>query len=75
MALSMRLSPYDIEMRQFENSKILSEYWYCGQLPEISEEYNYIVRDVFAEYANTLRERGFEEQKYLGYSLFYWIGD
>lgn len=75
LALSMRLSPYDMDMEAFEKSNVFSEYWYCNQLPGIEEGYNYIVRDIYVDYANTLRSLGYGENAYIGYSLFYWIGE
>lgn len=70
LALSMRLSPYDMMM--YEDSNDFFDYWHCNQLPGIEEGYNYIVRDIYVEYADELRQRGFSEIRYKGYSLFYW---
>lgn len=68
-AISIRLSPYEILMDEWQYE--FSEYWHCSGLPEIVEEYNYIVHDRYVDYMNSLRESGFTEINYGGYSLFY----
>lgn len=68
-ALSSLRSPYDIS--SFDAGTTFDSYYTCGTLPEIKDGYNYIVRDIYADYANELRAAGYQEQKYAGYSLFY----
>lgn len=43
----------------------------CGGLGTIEDTYNYIVEDDYVEYSQDLRNAGFIENKYNGYSLFY----
>ena len=66
-AISAQISPYDMV---FPGENKYLNYVF-GTLPEISTSNNYIVRDMFAEYKQSLREYGFIEEKYPGYSLFY----
>lgn len=66
--LSTLASPYEI---RYDIHTLDSNYYICGSLPEIQDEYNYIVRDIYGEYANELRGRGYTEVKFIGYSLFY----
>ncbi len=68
LALSVLCSPQ--EFAAGEEGSVFS-YYRCGSLGEVEEGYNYIVRDIYAEYAQKLRQMGFEEEKYTGYSLFY----
>lgn len=64
-AVSARPTPY--EFLDGENTGSIM----CGTLNIIDEQFNYIVDDHFTKYMNSLREAGFEEKKYEGYSLFY----
>lgn len=64
-AVSALPSPYD-----FENGANTGNF-ICGTLGTIEYEYNYIVEDEYVEYAQDLRDVGFAENKYNGYSLFY----
>lgn len=66
--LSTLTSPYDIA---YDINKLDHDYYVCGSLPEIQDDYNYIVRDTFWEYAAELRKRGYTEIVFTGYSLFY----
>ena len=66
--LSTLASPYEI---QYDIHTLDSDYYICGSLPEIQDGYNYIVRVIYDEYANELRNRGYKEVKFTGYSLFY----
>ncbi len=68
-ALSSRVSPYELMIFD-PDSEYLSHYE-CGVLGEIEENANYIVRDIYVEYAQELREKGYTEIPYEGYSLFY----
>lgn len=70
LALSMLRSPY--EMRFDENEYLFFDYYYCSSLPEIEEECNYIVNNIYAEYADELRSLGYMEKRYAEYSLFIW---
>lgn len=53
-----------------DESGVWKNFWF-GSLQEISEEYNYIVRDGMEEYCNELRNAGFSEKQYDNYSVFY----
>lgn len=66
--LSTLTSPYDV---RYDIHTLDSDYYICGSLPEIQDGYNYIVRNIFAEYAAELRARGYTEVAFTGYSLFY----
>lgn len=68
-AISTLASPYDLRME--ENEHLLLDYYYCGSLPALEDGYNYIVRDIYGEYAQELRDLGYTEIKYTFYSLFY----
>lgn len=70
LALSMLKSPYEMEI--YEDKSLFFEYYYCSSLPEIEAECNYIVCDIYEEYAEELRSLGFMERRYPGYSLFIW---
>lgn len=47
------------------------DLWKCGKLVEISPEFNYIVSTEFPEYAEQLRQEGFQEEKFEHYSVFF----
>lgn len=64
-ALGALLSPYDYQSADW------SERFMCGTLNSTSDEYNYIVEDVFVDFMAELRGLGFSENVYHGYSLFY----
>lgn len=68
-ALSSLQSP--VELGTIEDVGTYNEYWHTGSLGEIEDGYNYIVTDIYEEYADELRERGYTEIKYSNYSLFY----
>jgi 4-amino-4-deoxy-L-arabinose transferase-like glycosyltransferase len=70
-ALSTLKSPYEMRF-DLSNGVLYDDYYICGMLGEIEEGYNYIVRDTFTEYADSLRNMGFKEIKFVNYSLFYW---
>lgn len=61
-------SPYDI---RYDIHTLDSDYYICGSLPEIRDGYNYIVRNIYTEYAEELRAKGYTEVVFTGYSLFY----
>ncbi len=64
-AVSARPSPYDY------HSGEAMELFICNGLSSTSDEFNYIVEDKYAEFMQELRNLGFMEQDYEGYSLFY----
>lgn len=66
--LSTLKSPY---MYRYEPNILDSDYYICGSLPEIQDGYNYIVRNIYWDYMEELREKGYTEVKFTGYSLFY----
>lgn len=66
--LSTLTSPYELV---YDCNRLDHDYYVCGSLPEIQDGYNYIVRDIFWEYAQELRQRGYAEEAFTGYSLFY----
>ncbi len=66
--LSTLTSPYEV---RYDSHILDNDYYICGSLPEIQDGYNYIVRDIYVDYANELRGRGYTEVKFIGYSLFY----
>lgn len=69
LAVSSLMSPYDLAID--ESAVDICDYYHCG-LPEVIEDgYNYIVQDYHAEYAQQLRDCGYTEIRYAGYSLFY----
>lgn len=73
-ALSVLQSPYEMQLTWEAESRPSTDangYYTCGTLPEIDPNYNYIVRDIYPEYADSLRKMGFAENRYVGYSLFY----
>lgn len=74
-ALSAGASPYDMAFAQ--GMEETDTGYYYGSLGEIEDGYNYIVRDIFEEYAQDLRNIGYSEEKYENYSLFYknWEAD
>lgn len=69
-ALSSFESPYNLD--KIENVGVYNEYYHTGPLLEIEEDYNYIVTDIYVDYAQELRELGYIEIKYPRYSLFIW---
>lgn len=68
-AISTLASPYDLMMG--ENDFLMLDYYYCGSLDIPEDGCNYIVRDIYPEYAQTLRDLGYTEIQYFCYSLFY----
>ena len=70
-ALSSLYSPYDLQMLDPQELFLMDGYYHCNCLAEIEDGYNYIVRDVYAEYADKLRAAGYSEINYGNYSLFY----
>lgn len=76
-ALSVLKSPYelaspDFTMWNYERGNTYFDYYICGGLGPIEEGYNYIVWDIYPDYMEELRALGYEEKKYLMYSLFIW---
>lgn len=76
-ALSILESPYklaspDFTMLDYERGNTYLDYYICGGLGPIEEGYNYIVWDIYPNYMDELRALGYEEKKYLMYSLFIW---
>ena len=69
-ALSTLDSPYDLLLLDPQELLVL-DYYHCSCLGEIEDGYNYIVRDIYYEYAQKLRDAGFTEINYGNYSLFY----
>lgn len=72
-ALSTLDSPYDLLLLNPQELYVL-DYFHCSCLGEIEKDCNYIVRDIYAEYADKLRAAGFTEINYGNYSLFYYEG-
>lgn len=70
-ALSTLESPYELTISKGDNFYFHNNYIHCSYLGEIEDGYFYIVNNTFGEYANTLRDAGFSENTYIGYSLFY----
>lgn len=66
-AASALISPYELDTF-YDNS--YGNYVFTT-LGAIEENANYIVRDIYADYSNELRNMGFTEITYDGYSLFY----
>lgn len=64
-AVSARLSPYDYQSGE------AMELFICNSLSGTDDEFNYIVEDKYAEFMQQLRDLGFSENDYEGYSLFY----
>ena len=54
-----------------QNFYFHDNYIHCSYLGEPEDGYFYIVNNTFGEYANLLRDAGFTENVYIGYSLFY----
>lgn len=69
-ALSAFESPYEMSFSLSEDANNYNGY-YFNALGAIEDNYNYIVRDIYFEYADQLRARGFTEIAYPGYYLFY----
>lgn len=65
LGLAASMSPYEYA------SEIWTESFMCGGLTGTSPEYNYIVEDKYGEFMQELRNAGFTEIDYEGYSLFY----
>lgn len=68
LALSMRRPPH--EMLLGENQKDFFDYYHCYIPEQIEQDHNYILRDTDGVYAEVLRDLGYQEVKYTGYSLF-----
>ena len=72
--LGKAISPYELDIKVVEGKvgqkRRLGNYIF-GALDPIEDSCNYIVRDDFVEYSETLRAAGFSEERYEGYSLFY----
>ncbi|MBQ2803705.1 MAG: glycosyltransferase family 39 protein [Lachnospiraceae bacterium] len=68
-ALSTLAAPN--ELLTFEAVSTYYDYYHCSHLGEIEDGYNYIVTDIYTEYADELRKRGYTEIKFTNYSLFY----
>lgn len=68
-ALSILRSPEELTF--LRDKGMTFENYYLGALPEIKDENAYIVPDRYTDYANEMRDLGFIELKYNGYSLFY----
>lgn len=71
-ALSAEASPYDLTFDPEEDGlEETGTGFYFSSLGAIEDGYNYIVRDIYPEYAQELRNMGYDEQNYGCYSLFY----
>lgn len=70
-ALSALADPSTLDLDPHVTGHTIYDYYHCGTLPEIDLNYNYIVRDIFPEYAAQLRSMGYNEIQYPCYSLFY----
>lgn len=68
-ALSTRISPYELRIEDRQENRYNNYCW--NQLGEIFSDSNYIVRHIYAEYMEELRNAGFQEIDYGAYSLFY----
>ena len=68
-ALSSLQAPMDLGA--IEDVGIYNDWYHTGALGLIDKEYNYIVTDIYVEYAQELRDLGYYEIKYPNYSLFY----
>lgn len=68
-ALGALISPRRFSVLR-DGSTSYQNYYY-NALPEINENFVFIVRNKFQEYCNSLRSQGFFEIQYDGYSLFY----
>ncbi len=68
-ALSILRSPY--ELRLYEEGDVFFEYYDCNTLGAIDADYDYIVTNVYPEFAEELRQAGFAEVEFTGYSLFF----
>lgn len=65
LALSAKLSPYEYQGGEWR------EHFVFGDPEEINDQYNYILEDRFEWLMQILRDSGFTEVDYEGYSLFY----
>ena len=63
------LPPFDYG--DAEETKVYQNYL-CCRLPEIDAEYVYVVRNNYGEYMTELRAAGFCEEKFEGYSVFFY---
>jgi len=70
-AVSTLEDPYQLRVQLGTGDGIRYKNHWIGCLGEISDEYNYIVRDGFEEYCEELRKAGFTEERFTRYSLFY----
>lgn len=68
-AISAMVPPWEFDITG-DASGLWKNYWFAS-LPEISGEFNYLVRDGFVEYCDELRQEGFTEVRFENYSLFY----
>lgn len=68
-ALSALESPYVLRIGDGDGMAF-GNYHFNG-LGEIRDDYNYIVWEGFEKYGGNLREAGFSEERFEGYSLFY----
>lgn len=68
-ALSTRISPYELRISERGNNQYGYYVWNTLDLQE--DECNYIVRHIYAQYMDELRNAGFQEIDYGQYSLFY----
>ena len=69
-ALSSLQSPE--ELGKITDVGVYNEYYHTGSLQMMGEGYNYIVTDIYADFADELRAMGYTEINYTGYSLFLW---
>lgn len=67
--LGMGANPYDYGIINYQRSD--NELFTCHSLTDIDKNQNYIVRDLFPDFSQELRDMGFTEKKYTCYSLFY----
>ena len=70
-AVSTLENPYELQVKLGTGDGIRYNNHWIGCLGEITDAYNYIVRDGFEEYCGQLREAGFTEERFVKYSLFY----
>ncbi len=70
-ALSSQISPYELDTFYAGSYTGSCGSYVFSTLGEIEESANYIVRDIYVDYSDELRNLGFTEIPYEGYSLFY----
>lgn len=70
-AISASASPFDMDFDTEDVNAASNGSYHFGGLGLIEEGYNYIVPDIYPDYANQLRELGYLELDCGGYSLFY----